>query len=426
VVRAAFTTLGCKVNQYETQKILESFAAAGFEVVPFDSPADWYVINSCSVTNDAEAKSRYVARRAKRANPEAKVAVTGCAAQATINRGEPFVEADLVVPNPDKLRTLQYVLNFAGLPVPSNLVSIQVSGGRTRATLKVQDGCDVHCTYCSIPFTRPGMSSRPYEELLAEARAYASAGYQEIVLTGVLIGAYGPETGSGGLGFEEMVEGLARESGVPRVRISSIEMHQVTARLVELISKGFVVPHLHIPLQSGDDGVLEAMGRRYRRSEFISLCKSLPPGITVTTDIMVGFPAETEEAFANTVALAEEVRFLKVHVFRFSPRHGTPAQAYGDPVSPEVKRSRAQRLTEVSDRIGRELVCGAVGKTLRVVFEAKPGKDGLLTGIADNWMTVRAVGAPNYLRTLQWVRAQEEAGGELFGEVVARPLFVVV
>lgn len=406
------------MNQYETQKILESFVAAGFEVVPFDGPADWYVINSCSVTNDAEAKSRYVARRAKRSNPEGKVVVTGCAAQAHLNRGEPMHEADLLVPNPDKLQTVRFVLGSEGrewAPLP---LSVPPLGGRTRATLKVQDGCDVHCTYCSIPFTRPGMVSRPFAEVLSEARAYAEAGYQEIVLTGVLIGAY---QDASGMGFEEMVERLARESGVPRVRISSIEMHHVTPRLIELITKGFVVPHLHIPLQSGDDGVLSDMGRRYRRADYLALCHSLPSGITVTTDIMVGFPTETDEAFANTLALAEEARFLKIHVFRFSPRHGTPAHTWGDPVPPETKKDRAQRLAEVGDRTGRELARTSVGRTLRVVFEGKPGKDGLLTGIADNWLTVRAPGPPSFLRTLQWVHTTEEANGELYGEVVARP-----
>lgn len=422
-MRAAFTTLGCKVNQYETQKIVDSFVAAGFQVVPFDSPADWYVVNSCSVTNDAEAKSRYVARRARRSNPDGKVVVTGCAAQAHMNRAEPMAEADLLVPNPEKLQTVRYVLDAMGQTWEPPAQPPAPMGGRTRATLKVQDGCDVHCTYCSIPFTRPGMVSRPFQELLAEARAYAEAGYQEIVLTGVLIGAYQSECG---VGFEEMVERLARESGVPRIRISSIEMHQVTPSLIQLINKGFVVPHLHIPLQSGDDGVLRAMGRRYLRADYLALIHSLPAGLMVTTDIMVGFPTETEESFENTLALAEEARFLKVHVFRFSPRHGTPAQAWGDPVHPEVKKQRAQRLAEVGDRTGLAHVRAAVGRTLRVVFEGKPGKDGLLTGVADNWMTVRAAGPSSYLRSLQWVRTTEESGAELVGEVVTRPQLAMV
>ncbi|MES1228369.1 MAG: radical SAM protein, partial [Armatimonadota bacterium] len=247
---------------------------------------------------------------------------------------------------------------------------------------------------------------------------------QEIVLTGVLIGAYGPDSGSGGPDFEELVERIARESGIPRVRISSIEMHQVTPRLLEQIAKGWVVPHLHIPLQSGDDQVLTEMGRRYLRSDYISLCKGIQqqlPQVTLTTDIMVGFPTESEACFQSTLDLASEVGFLKAHVFRFSPRGGTPAEALGDRVDPETKRDRAQRLTALTEATGRKIAKQHVGKTLRVVFEGKPGKDGLLTGIADNWLTVRSPGPPEMLRSMQWVSTTEEAEGELYGEVVSRP-----
>ena len=207
---AAFTTLGCKVNQYETQRILDSFESAGFEVVPFDSSADVYVVNTCSVTSQAESKSHYTVRRARRSNPKGLVVVTGCAAQMGLNSGNPDPLADLVVPNPEKLETFdRFSAQFASLVElararPSRQSAAQ---SRTRATLKLQDGCNVFCSYCSIPFTRPGMTSRPWPEVLTEAQKLAEAGYREAVLTGVLIGAYGPETGSGGLDFETMVDG---------------------------------------------------------------------------------------------------------------------------------------------------------------------------------------------------------------------------
>lgn len=425
--KAAFTTLGCKVNQYETQKILESFEDAGFDVVPFDSEADVYVVNSCSVTGQAEAKSRYTVRRARRTSPGAKVVVTGCAAQMSLNTDTVFEGADLVVPNPEKLTTLAHVLRtFPGLAVAP--VHKRPGGpqhqGRTRATLKVQDGCSVFCSYCSIPFTRPGMVSRPFVEVLDEAKRLADMGYFEAVLTGVLIGSYGPETGSGGARFEELVTALAEQSGLPRIRISSIEMHQVTQPIIDLARSGNIVPHFHIPLQSGDSQVLKDMNRRYDQAEFLELCHRLYreiPELSLTTDVMVGFPTETPDRFESSVHVLEEAKFLKAHVFRFSPRPGTPADKWGDPVSPQEKQARAMKLSEVSERTGREHVRRFVGQTMRVLVEGKIGRDGLLEGLTDNWITVKFTGSADLARTIQWVRLDEERDGTAFGELTTRP-----
>ncbi len=429
MVRAAFTTLGCKVNQYETQRILESFENAGFAVVPFDAEADLYVVNTCSVTSQAEAKSRYTVRRATRANPQGKVVVTGCATQTALNRGEAFDGADLLVPNPDKLETLASVRQaFPGLadaaaaepaPVPD-----RSARGRTRATLKVQDGCDVLCSYCSIPFTRPGLRSRPWREVLAEAQAFAALGYREIVLTGVLIGAYGPATGSEGPDFETLVETLAAESGVPRIRVSSIEMHQVTDRLAAMAADGRLAPHFHVPLQSGDSGVLADMNRRYDQAQYLALCTRLTrdvPDLSLTTDVMVGFPTETAERFESSVHVCWEAKFLKAHVFRFSPRWGTPADQWGDPVPPGEKQDRARTLAAVSAETGRQHARRFLGRTLRVLVETKVGADGLLEGLTDNYLTVRFAGPRSMARTFQWVRLDEEKDGVLFGEPVLTP-----
>ncbi len=423
---AALTTLGCKVNQYETQRILESFEEAGFSIVPFDSPADVYVINTCSVTSQAESKSRFTVRKAQRSNPDAKIVVTGCAAQMSLNKEELFPGADVLVPNPVKLDTLEHTLDqlprlkewLLREPAPQGEAKI---AGRTRATLKIQDGCSVMCSYCSIPYTRPGMTSRPWREVLAEAQKLASAGYREAILTGVLIGAYGPETGSDGLDFEEIVSLLARESGLARLRISSIEMHQVTEPILDLARKGVVVPHFHIPLQSGDSQVLKDMNRRYDQADYLKLChnvKATVPGVTLTTDIMVGFPTETAERFESSVRVCEEVSFLKAHVFRFSPRFGTPADQWGDPVAPPEKQRRAQRLAQLTEETARTEARRFLGQTLRVLIEGKIGKDGLLEGTADNWLTVKTTGSPTLARTLKLVQIEEERDGILFGEIV--------
>lgn len=426
--KAAFTTLGCKVNQYETQRILDSFAADGFEVVPFDQPADVYVINTCSVTSQAESKSWYAVRKAARTNPAAKVVVTGCAVQMGLNKGTEMEVGDVFVPNPEKLQAKEYF--YRAFPEMENWVKAEPvfpveTGiqGRTRATLKIQDGCSVMCSYCSIPYTRPGMVSRPADEVMAEARKLAEMGYHEAILTGVLIGAYGPESGSGGMEFEELVTRLSEESGLARIRISSIEMHQVTEPILDLVRNGVVMPHFHIPLQSGDSGVLHDMNRRYDQRMYLDLCDRVYaelPDVQITTDIMVGFPTETAERFESSVAVCEHVKYLKAHVFRFSPRFGTPADQWGDPVSPQEKQERAKRLTEVTTRTAQEQVRRFVGRTLRVLVERR-GKDGLLEGTSDNWLTVKFAGTEGMRRSLVWVRIEDEKDGVAFGELASGP-----
>lgn len=435
VPTAAFTTLGCKVNQYETQRILESFDAAGFGIVPFDSVADVYVVNTCSVTSIAEGKSRYTLRKAAKTNPLAKIVATGCAAQMGINRAEPLEGADVVVENPAKLETFQrFALAFPEVvdrarrePAPKVGAGLI---GRTRATLKVQDGCSVMCSYCSIPFTRPGMTSRPASDVLDEARRMAEMGYREVVLTGVLIGSYGLETGSGGPDFEDLV-GLLQDAladfAPMRLRVSSIETTQVTPRLVDRLLEPHpvsVAPHLHIPLQAGDDQVLADMNRPYRRDDYLRLCEGLyqsVPDLSITTDIMVGFPTEGELEFENTLDVCRKVGFLKVHAFRFSPRFGTPADRFGDPVSAGNKQDRAKALGSLSVDTGAAHARRFVGRTLRVLVEGKPSPEGLLEGLSDNYLSIQFAGPPSLSRSFAWVRIESERGGKLYGELAPEP-----
>jgi threonylcarbamoyladenosine tRNA methylthiotransferase MtaB len=426
---ASFTTLGCKVNQYETQAILASFERAGFLVVPPDCSCDVAVINTCSVTSDAEAKSRMAVRKAKRLSPSAAVIATGCAAQMAVNKGCRMDSADLIVPNPDKLAVIDYLRrarpDLLDLASSAGPLAFAEPKGRTRAALKVQDGCSVMCSYCSIPFTRPVMTSRPWEDVLSEARMLASQGFHEAVLTGVLIGAYGPETGSAGPCFEDLVEILARDSGLRQLRISSIELHQVTERLMDLIVQGAVVPHLHIPLQSGDDHVLADMNRRYRQADFLRVIRRLrerAPGISITTDIMVGFPTETEEGFQSTIHVCREAQFLRAHVFRFSPRWGTPADKWGDPVQPQEKQRRAQVLAKESEEIGAFVRREWLARTVEVIVERRPNRQGLLEGTSPNWLNAVFVGPESMCATIQRVRLDELDGDKFLGEVSHEPL----
>jgi len=249
-------------------------------------------------------------------------------------------------------------------------------------------------------------------------------GYKEIVLTGVLIGAYGPDSGSGGPDFETMVERLSEIPGLARIRISSIEMRQVTPRLIELIQSGAVVPHLHVPLQSGDSGVLADMNRPYTQDDYIALTDRLYaaiPRISITTDIMVGFPTETEERFQSSLHVCERARYLKAHVFRFSPRFGTPADQWGDPVSPDEKTRRSLAISEASTRTGRAHVESFVGQTHRVLVEGKVTRDGLLTGLTDNYLEVAFAGPKSFKRQLCWVRLESAKDGVAYGELAAEP-----
>ncbi len=424
---AAFTTLGCKVNQYETQKILESFEAQGFEIAPFDAPADVYVINTCSVTQSAEAKSRQTIRRAARQNPNAVVVVTGCYAQFTIRRGERLDEAHLVVPNPEKLRTVEYLLehfpHFKSALAQARSRSEAPVRRRSRAVLKIQDGCNVYCSFCSIPYTRPVMRSLPYLEVLDEARAMVANGYREIVLTGVLIGDYGADTGSGGPDLAELCALLSTIEGLERIRISSIEPTQITDRLIDLIAENpKMCPHLHIPLQSGDTRILKAMNRPYDQAFYLDLIRRLRariPDFSVSTDIMVGFPGEDAEAFQNTCFVVEQAEFCRAHLFRYSPRPGTPAESMRDQVPDSVKSERMQQLQQVCKAAARRYAARFLGKVERVLVESRSKLSGLMTGTSDHYLQVEFAASPSLTGQLVRVRITDLIAEGVLGELVS-------
>ena len=324
---AALTTLGCKVNQYETEKIAEDFAAAGFTLTDFDAPADVYVINSCSVTQSADKKSRYLARKASRTNPDAMVVMTGCHSQMALNAGEWVEGTTLLVSNDDKMRVFEKVmlarpevLSYSSSP--ANVVPARAH--RTRATLKVQDGCEHFCGFCSIPYTRKTLLSRPATEVVEEARRLGEAGTREIIVTGICVGAYGPSTGSGGPELDDLLLEVADLPGVARVRLSSIQPIEVTDALIDAFaSHPNLCPHLHLSCQAGDDTVLAAMNRPYSVEFFkerVARLRAAVPDVAITTDLIVGYPGETRAMHENTLAFAREVAFQRTHVFRYSPR----------------------------------------------------------------------------------------------------------
>jgi threonylcarbamoyladenosine tRNA methylthiotransferase MtaB len=434
--KVALTTLGCKVNQYETQKILESFEARGFEVVPFDSPADVYVINTCSVTQSAEAKSRQTVRRAARQNPKAIVVMTGCYAQFTLRRGERVEDAHLIVPNPDKLKTAEIVLEqfpqlLASPSTPPPAGSSREQGEpklgsplkRTRAVLKIQEGCNVFCSFCSIPYTRPLMRSRSYREVLEEARSLVQRGFKEIVLTGVLIGDYGVHSGSEGPDLSELCAMLSEIEGLERIRISSIEPTQIGDALIELLATNRkMCPHLHIPLQSGDSRILKAMNRPYDRAFYLDLCQRLRqriPHLAISTDIMIGFPGEDEEAFQHTCQVVEAVAFCRAHLFRYSPRPGTPAERMPAQVPEPIKAERLQRLQAIVQAVQLRYAASFVGQVEMVRVESRSKQSGLMMGTSDHYLQVEFVGSPSLVGQLVPVRILEVSGEGILGEQVS-------
>jgi threonylcarbamoyladenosine tRNA methylthiotransferase MtaB len=408
---AALTTLGCKVNQYETERIAEDFAAAGFVLTDFDAPADVYVINSCSVTADADKKSRYLARKAARTNPDALVVMTGCHSQVALDEGQGVEGATLLVPNHEKMDVFRRVLDFRPdiLTYSSSLaVALPPRGHRTRATLKVQDGCEHFCGFCQIPYTRKVLVSRPWREVVAEAERMAAEGTREIVVTGVCVGAYNAETGSGGPDLAELMVKVADVPGVARVRLSSIQPIEVTDALIEAFAAHpNLCPHLHLSCQSGDDTVLKAMNRPYATDFYKALVRRLRervPGVAITTDLIVGYPGETREMHENTLAFAREVAFQRTHVFRYSPRPRTHAETVPDDVPADEKVTRHKELQAVVDETNRAFTARYVGETLPVLVEGRYGPGGVLSGHTPNYIKVSFTGPRELLGQIVPVR----------------------
>jgi threonylcarbamoyladenosine tRNA methylthiotransferase MtaB len=422
---AALTTLGCKVNQYETEKIAEEFAEAGFTLTDFDAPADVYVINSCSVTESADKKSRYLARKASRTNPEAVVVMTGCHSQMALDAGDTIEGATLLVPNHEKMATFRHVAEARPdvLTYSSSPATILPSRGhRTRATLKVQDGCEHFCGFCSIPYTRKVLESRPWQEIVREAAEIGAAGTQEIVVTGVCVGAYNAETGSGGPDLAELLLRIADQPGVARVRLSSIQPIEVTDALIDAFaSHPNLCPHLHLSCQSGDDTILSAMNRPYSTAFFEDLVQRLRaaiPDVALTTDLIVGYPGESREMHENTLAFARDVAFQRTHVFRYSPRPRTHAQTLPDDVPFDEKKRRHAELQAIVDQTNHVFTSRYIGATLPVLVEGKHGNDGTVNGHTPNYLKVTFPGPRELMGHIVPVRLTTVTdGGDAIGEI---------
>ena len=410
--KVAFHTLGCKVNHYETEAIWQLFQEAGYEKTTFEHISDVYVINTCTVTNTGDKKSRQVIRRAIRKNPDAIVCVTGCYAQTSPAEVMAIPGVDIVVGTQDRAKLIDYIAEFQEAREPINAVGNIMSArvyeeldvpaftDRTRASLKIQEGCNNFCTFCIIPWARGLLRSRDPEEVMKQAEQLVASGYKEIVLTGIHTGGYGEDMKN--YSFPDLLENLESVEGLKRIRISSIEASQITDRVVDVINRSEkVVRHLHIPLQSGSDTVLKRMRRKYStefyKDRVLQLKKALP-GLAVTSDVIVGFPGETREEFQETFQLIREIGFSELHVFPYSKRTGTPAARMEDQVDADEKNERVHRLIELSNQQAKEYASSYQGCKLEMIPEEQDSEnEALLLGYTDNYMKVKAAMSPDHI-----------------------------
>lgn len=426
----AFQTLGCRVNQYDSEALLTLFRERGYRAVDFDQAADVYVINTCSVTHEGDRKSRQLVRRARRANPDAVVVVAGCYPQRAPGEAAGIPGVDVVLGNRDRRRVVDLVeaarRERPGAPLGAveNIfrlrefeeLPIAAFSGRTRAVVKIQEGCAEFCTYCIIPRARGRPRSRRPENVRAEVERLARAGYREIVLAGIHLGAYGrdlaPEPGAGGPGGRPGLAGVLRlihdVEGIVRIRLSSLEPMDAGEDLLETMAAlPKVCPHLHLPVQSGSDRILARMRRRYTTAAFRRLAeraRALLPDVGITTDVMAGFPGETEEDHRATLAFLEEIGFSRLHVFPFSPRQGTPAARFPDPVPAAVKERRVAELIALGERLALAFHRRLVGRDVEVLVEEEAAGDGRLQGYSANYVRVRFPGGAELKNRLARVR----------------------
>jgi threonylcarbamoyladenosine tRNA methylthiotransferase MtaB len=402
----AFHTLGCKVNHYETEAIWQLFKQEDYEKVEYEATSDVYVINTCTVTNTGDKKSRQVIRRAIRKNPDAVICVTGCYAQTSPAEVMAIPGVDIVVGTQDRTKMLRYIEQFKREREPINGVGnimksrvyeeldVPAFTERTRASLKIQEGCNNFCTFCIIPWARGLMRSRDPHEVIKQATQLVEAGYKEIVLTGIHTGGYGEDLKDYSLA--RLLEDLEQVDGLKRIRISSIEASQLTDKVMQVIDKSEkIVRHLHIPLQSGSNTVLKRMRRKYTMEFFaerLDRLKEILPGLAVTSDVIVGFPGETAEEFQETYDFIENHKFSELHVFPYSKRTGTPAARMDDQVDEAVKNDRVHRLIELSNQLAKEYASQFEGEVLEMIPEEKDKenpKGGRYIGYTDNYLKVK-------------------------------------
>lgn len=401
--KVAFCSLGCKVNQYETNAMAQKFVANGYEIVEFDEYADVYIVNTCTVTNIADRKSRQMLRRAKEINKDATLVACGCYAQVAKEELKKIPEIDLIIGNNEKNDIISIIENHIAQKGTEDIVSdvmykldyvelgTTTYTEKTRAVIKIQDGCDRFCSYCLIPYARGHIRSRKIENVIEEIKKVVEEGINEVVITGIHIASYGRDFKGENIGLIDLLEEINKIKGLHRIRLGSIEPTIITEEFVKRLSKlDKICDHFHLSLQSGCTETLKRMNRRYTTEEFKEVTKRLRtkfPNAALTTDIIVGFPGETEEEFNMTYEFLKEIEFYKMHVFKYSQRKGTKAAVMPNQIDGKVKEERSKKLIELSNENEYNYNKKYIGREVEVLFEEREGE--YLKGHTTNYIVVK-------------------------------------
>lgn len=426
--KAAFYTLGCKVNQYETEAVIDIFTDNGYQIVDFTDKADIYIVNSCTVTNEAARKTRQISRRAKRNNKNSIVGIVGCYTQAFPEEVSSIEEIDFVMGSNNKSE----ILNTAEKLIEGKKINNEIKTYKelneyedlklkrltntTRANVKIEDGCNQFCSYCIIPYARGPVRSRDLNSVISEIKNLTAQGVKEIILTGTHLGAYGFDKNNSSA-LTELMERLTEIDNLKRVRLSSIEGTEIDDRLIELIAeKDIFCSHLHLPLQSGSNKILKAMRRPYTAEDFketVLNIRNKVPEIAITTDIIVGFPGETEADFNQTVEFVKELAFSKIHVFPFSAREGTPAADMKNKVNGNIIKEFSKKLRNINDQLMLNYQQKFIGDSKKVLIEEERDHNtGMLTGYTDNYLKVLTQGSDKYQNRLVEVKLKKTIDAE--------------
>lgn len=429
--KVAFYTLGCKVNQYETNAMIERFIKENYEIVDFEELSDIYVINTCTVTNMSDRKSRQIIRRVKQINPNSILVVTGCYAQVASKELEKIEEIDLIVGNTEKKDIVNIVENYKK-DISSKYEISDINNQKefvdfgtttytekTRAVIKVQDGCNNFCSYCIIPYAKGRVRSRKLESVIDEIKSIAQRGIQEVVITGIHVASYGLDFKDENTRLIDLLEEINKVEGIKRIRLGSLEPNIITDEFVERLKKvDKICDHFHLSLQSGCTDTLKRMNRKYTTEDFEKVVERLRnafPNVALTTDIIVGFPDETDEEFNTTYEYLKKIKFYKMHVFKYSQRKGTRAAVMPNQIDGNIKEERSHKLIELSNKNEEEFLDRYIGKEVYVLFEQEEGE--YIKGHTSNYLVVKVNGKGLENKMLK-AKIINKEGFELIGKIM--------
>ncbi|MFA5602514.1 MAG: tRNA (N(6)-L-threonylcarbamoyladenosine(37)-C(2))-methylthiotransferase MtaB [Bacilli bacterium] len=417
-MKVAFYTLGCKVNIYETEVMKELFKQKNYKIVEFDKNADVYVINTCTVTNNSDNKSKKYIRRAIRNNPNAIIVVVGCLPQINKKEIENIEGVDIIIGNKDKTKIVDYINDYSRTKKQITKIydlknicfedmCLSNYNNKTRAIVKIQDGCNNYCSYCIIPYVRGSIRSKKKENVISEIKKLVNNGYIEIVLTGIHTGSYGQDINE--YDFADLLEEIERIEGLKRIRISSIEITEITPKVINIMKNSDkIVNHLHIPLQSGSNTVLKRMNRKYNKKYFYKKIKELKKvfnDLSITTDVIIGFPGETTKEFKETYNFIKKINFSKLHVFPYSKREGTVAAKMDNQIINNIKSDRVKKMIILSKKLEIKHMKKHVNKILEIIPEIE--KDGYIIGHSSNYLMTKIKGNKNQLGKLLKIKVKQ-------------------